>query len=58
MPWVIERAGTYHSDSGWKVQPDAAKKFESAEDAEDMRKTLQDTTLAGLPGEVHVREIP
>jgi hypothetical protein len=58
MPWIIERMGAYHSPGGWRQSIDAAKRYESPEDAEDDRKTLQDTTLAGLPGEIHIREVP
>jgi hypothetical protein len=58
MPWIIERMGSWHSDAGWRSSVDAAKRYESPEDADDDRKRLQETTLAGLPGEIHVKEVP
>lgn len=58
MPWVIERGGSWHSPGGWRASLDAAKRYDSAEDAGDDLKALQETTLAGLPGELHVKEVP
>jgi hypothetical protein len=58
MPWAIERGGAWHSPGGWKNSHEAATRFDTPEDAEEARKELNATTLAGLPGELHVRELP
>ncbi len=58
MPWVIERGGAWHSPGGWRTSLDAATRYGSAEDAESARQDLLASTLAGLPGEVHVKEVP
>ncbi|MGD0107279.1 MAG: hypothetical protein ABSC06_25055 [Rhodopila sp.] len=57
MPWVIERQGTFHSPGGWRASVDAATRYDSPEDAEDDRRVLLGTTLAGLAGEVHIKEV-
>lgn len=58
MPWVIERGGTFHGAGGWTQRSDAALRFDSPEDADDARRELVTTTLAGLAGELHVKELP
>jgi hypothetical protein len=58
MPWVIERGGAWHSPGGWKQSIDAATRYDSAEEADGDRKALIEKSLAGLPGEIRVKEIP
>jgi hypothetical protein len=58
MPWVIERQGSFHSPGGWKQSIDAATRYDSPEDAHDDRAALIEKSLAGLPGEIHVKEVP
>jgi hypothetical protein len=58
MPWIIERGGAFHSPGGWRQSIDAATRYDTAEDAHADRLELQQTTLAGLPGEIHVKEVP
>ncbi len=57
MPWVIERYGAWHSDSGWRATPAAAKRFERIEDAHAEKRRLLETALKDLPGELHIKEL-
>jgi hypothetical protein len=56
MSYVIERHGWYHSPSGWKVSEASAKQYETEDEAGEVLDHMMSTTLAGLPGEVRVRE--
>jgi len=58
MPWVIERGGAWHSPGGWKQSIDAATRYDTPEEAESDRKELVNNTLAGLPGELRIKEVP
>lgn len=58
MPWVIERDGTWHSESGWRTTTDEARRFQRIEEAHRVKDQLLATTLAGLPGELHIKELP
>jgi hypothetical protein len=48
----------WHSPGGWKQSIDAATRYDSVEEADGDRKELINNTLAGLPGEITVKEIP